>query len=294
MRTTAACAWSGGKDSALALHEVRRAVGPVSSGRYTIDMAAPESHHSTARWIHVPLLAWRGLKQLLWPPVCDSCAAEVCETDDPLCANCWKQLLTCTAGDYCPRCGRDASPYGLVAGACGACGPEEFHFDRIARAGVYSDALRQMILAFKHDRSELTAVLGPLADSALQGSSFCEDIDLLVPVPLHWTRRLRRGYNQSHLLARQLHHPRARISTDLVRVRRTMPQPRFPTPGARARNVAGAFLVRHGHGFAGRSVCLVDDIKTSGATLNECAKALKEAGATHVYALVLAVAGQRL
>jgi ComF family protein len=113
-------------------------------------------------------------------------------------------------------------------------------------------------------------------------------------VPLHWTRRLRRGYNQSQLLAKQLHQPRARISTDLVRVRRTRAQPQVATPAARARNVAGAFVVRYGHGFAGRRVCLVDDIKTSGATLNECAKALKEAGAARVYALVLAVAGQKV
>ena len=63
---------------------------------------------------------------------------------------------------------------------------------------------------------------------------------------------------------------------------------------ARARNVAGAFAVRRGHRFAGRAVCLVDDIKTTGATLNECAKTLKEAGASQVFALVLAVAGQKI
>ena len=150
-----------------------------------------------------------------------------------------------------------------------------------------------MILAFKHDRSELASVLAPLAEAALQGSGFHDEIEVLVPVPLHWTRRVLRGYNQSALIARRLHHPRARVSTDLVRVRRTRIQPQAVTPAARARNVAGAFIVREGHEFAGRTVCLVDDIKTSGATLNECAKALKEAGAARVYALVLAVAGQR-
>jgi ComF family protein len=257
-------------------------------------MEASDSRTAIARVKHVPGLAWRGLKRLLWPPVCDSCADEVSETDDHLCPGCWNQLLTCTAGDYCPRCGRDASRYGLVNGACGACGPEEFHFDRIARAGVYGDALQQMILAFKHGRNELVSTLAPLASAALEGSGFYDDIDLFVPVPLHWTRRLRRGYNQSHLLARQLHHPRARISTDLVRARRTRAQPQAATPAARAKNVAGAFLVRYGHSFAGRNICLVDDIKTSGATLNECAKVLKEAGATRVYALVLAVAGQKV
>jgi ComF family protein len=201
--------------------------------------------------------------------------------------------LTCTAGDCCPRCGWDASRYGLVGGACGACRDEEFHFDGIARAGVYKEALQRMVLAFKHDHGELASVLAPLAEAALEGSSFYDDIDLFVPVPLHWTRRVLRGYNQAHLIARQLRHPRARLSFDLVRVRRTHAQPQAATPAARARNVAGAFVVREGHGFNGKTVCLVDDIKTSGATLNECAKALKEAGATRVYAVVLAVAGQK-
>ena len=202
--------------------------------------------------------------------------------------------MACTAGEYCPRCGRDASRYGLVAGSCPACQGLEIHFDGIARAGVYADALQQMILAFKHDRTELAPTLGSLVDAVFQGSPFYSDIDLLVPVPLHWTRRLRRGYNQSHLLTRQLTHPTAHIIPDLVRIRHTKPQPAAATPAKRAKNVRGAFAVRSDHRFAGRRVCLVDDIKTSGATLNECAKTLKEAGATKVYALVLAVAGQKL
>jgi ComF family protein len=242
---------------------------------------------------HIPILFWRGLSQLLWPAVCGVCNDAIGDTDNDLCAKCWNELLTCTAGDYCPRCGRDASRYGLVGGACAACRNEELQFDGIARVGVYTDALQRMILAFKHDRSELAAALAPLADAALQGSGFCDNIDLLVPVPLHWTRRLRRGYNQSHLIAKKLHAPQARVSTDLVRARRTQTQPQVATPAARARNVAGAFVVRDGHDFTGKTICLVDDIKTSGATLNECARTLKDAGAVKVYAVVLAVAGQR-
>ncbi len=256
-------------------------------------MEASKLHNAVRRAKRVTTLAWQGLNHLLWPAVCANCGGRIMEANEDLCARCWSQLLTCTAGDYCPRCGRDASKYGLVAGACAACREQEIHFDGIARAGVYSEALQQMILAFKHDRTELAYVLTPLADAALQGSNFYSDIDLLVPVPLHWTRRLLRGYNQSHLIAKRLKHPRARISTDLVRIRRTRAQPVATTAPARVRNVAGAFAVREDHPFAVKTICLVDDIKTTGATLNECARTLKAAGANKVYALVLAVAGQK-
>ena len=151
-----------------------------------------------------------------------------------------------------------------------------------------------MILAFKHGKTELDSVLSLLADSALQGGGFFEEIELFVPVPLHWSRRLARGYNQSQVLARKLKHPGARISTDLVRTRRTKQQPAMPNAAERARNVAGAFAIRRRGNFAGRRICLIDDIKTTGATLNECAKVLKQAGASQVFALVLAVAGQNV
>jgi ComF family protein len=150
-----------------------------------------------------------------------------------------------------------------------------------------------MILTFKYyGRTELDSTLGFLVNSALQGSGFTDEIEFFIPVPLHWSRRFARGYNQSMILAKQLKHTRARINTELVRIRRTKSQPLMATPAARARNVAGAFAVRRGHKFADRVVCLVDDIKTTGATLNECAKTLKEAGAGKVFAVVLAVAGQ--
>ena len=183
----------------------------------------------------------------------------------------------------------------MLQGTCPDCQGKEIHFDQIARSGVYSEALRKMILAFKSaGRTELDAVLGFLAGSALQGSDFCNDIDFFVPVPLHWWRRLVRGYNQSHIIAGKLKRPEAKINTDLVRIRHTRLQPTMASPAARAKNVAGAFAVRYGHKFTGKNICLIDDIKTTGATLNECAKTLKQAGAAKVFALVLAVAGQNI
>ena len=235
----------------------------------------------------------QSINQLLWPAVCINCHEIICETDNNLCKNCWDQLLISTGADYCYRCGRDAGKFAMLGGTCPDCRGKEICFDRIARAGVYEQNLRKMILAFKNGRTELDSVLGFLANSALQGGGFFSDIELFVPVPLHWSRRFVRGYNQSQVLAGKLKHPTAKISTDLVRIRRTKAQPTMPSPAARARNVAGAFAVRYRHDFAGRKICLVDDIKTTGATLNECSKTLKQAGASKVFALVLAVAGQK-
>ena len=237
-------------------------------------------------------LALSGLNHLLWPAVCVNCLEEISEVDEKLCVNCWNQLLICTGGEYCPRCGRDASQFGLVEGSCPDCQGRQIHFDGIARSGIYGQSLQSMILSFKNGKTELDKILGLLIDSAAKGSEFFDDIELFVPVPLHWSKRLTRGYNQSLILARKLKHAAARISTDLVRIRRTKAQPTMASPAARARNVAGAFAVRHRHSFTGRRICLVDDIKTTGATLNECARILKRAGASRVYAVVLAVAGQ--
>ena len=235
----------------------------------------------------------QSFNQLLWPAVCINCRVSISETDNNLCGNCWDRLLTSTGAEYCPRCGRDAGRFALLAGTCPDCQGKEVRFDRIARAGIYEHTLRKMILSFKNGRTELDSVLGFLGNSALQGGGFSSDIELFVPVPLHWTRRLVRGYNQSHVIARKLKHETAKISTDLVRIRRTRAQPAMVSPAARAKNVAGAFAVRNRHRYDGRKICLVDDIKTTGATLNECAKTLKQAGASKVFALVLAVAGQK-
>lgn len=236
----------------------------------------------------------QSLNQLLWPAVCTNCRKNICETDNGLCNDCWRELIICTGSDYCRHCGKETSFAALLEGRCPDCQGKEIHFDQIARAGIYSDSLKKMIVDFKKDKTELDGILGFLIDSALQGSGFYNDIDYFVPVPLHWSRRLIRGYNQSQVLIKKIKHPKVKISSDLVRIRRTKAQPTMKNTTARVRNVAGAFAVRRGHDFTGRNICLVDDIKTTGATLNECSKTLKQAGAAKVFALVLAIAGQKI
>ena len=250
-------------------------------------------HMGIKRIIQFGQAVWAGLNHLLWPEVCINCRQSICISDNHLCQKCWQELTEATSGDYCPGCGKDVSRYALVHGKCSDCQDQSIYFDKICRAGFYSHALRRMILSFKlHGRTELDLTLGFLANSALQGSEFYEEVDFFVPVPLHWTRRLNRGFNQSLILAKMLKHPTAKLNTDLVRTRNTRAQVTMESHTSRKKNVANAFAVRMGHKFQGANICLVDDIKTSGATLNECAKVLKEAGASKVFTLVLAVAGQ--
>ena len=232
-----------------------------------------------------------GLGQLLWPAKC-ICGRHSVEKGSCLCGDCWDGLTSVCSADYCRRCGRDVSPYVASEGICPNCKDDEIHFDGIVRAGRYAESLRKMILAFKNDKTELGSVMLWLGDTALQTSTFYQEIDFFVPVPLHWRRRFNRGYNQSYLLAQGLKHPSAKISTDLVRIRYTKPQSEMLTSAARIKNVKDAFAVRYRHPFEGHKLCLVDDIKTTNATINECSKTLKEAGASKVFALVLSVAGQ--
>jgi ComF family protein len=227
---------------------------------------------------------------LIWPASCINCRQPV--DSDILCSRCFGELTFLSHGQYCRRCGRDGSAYGQVGGCCPVCQGEDIIFDAIARGGLYAGALRRLILSFKNGATELESTLGFMLNSALEGSGFLAEVEYFVPVPLHWTRRIKRGFNHSLVLTGHLGASQAAISTDLVRIRRTKMQTVFSSPAGRAKNVAGAFALRRGHKLSGKKVCLVDDIKTTGATLNECAKTLKQAGVLRVYAVVLAVAGQ--
>lgn len=156
----------------------------------------------------------------------------------------------------------------------------------------YGGALRRIIHAFKYEgRRSLALPLGGMLRHA--GDGILADASCVVPVPLHPTRRLARGFNQARDLALTLPLPTVGA---LWRVRATVPQEHL-TAAARQRNVRGAFrisplLLRQTRSrlIDGQVVVLVDDVRTTGATLEQCALALKEAGACEVRALTIAIA----
>jgi len=193
----------------------------------------------------------------------------------------------------CGRCSR-ALPAVLPDGQlCPECRRDPPAFERLVALGAYAGdpGLREWLLAFKHGgRRDLAEQLGALLAARWRDAAGPGEGALLVPVPLHARRRFERGYDQARLLAGVVsEHSGVPCAALLARTRPTAPQG-SPLAPARADNVRGAFRLRWRaeRRCAGRALWLVDDVCTSGATLQACAELLREAGAGFVGALVLA------
>jgi ComF family protein len=154
--------------------------------------------------------------------------------------------------------------------------------------GPYDGTLRQILQALKYDKRRSVAPrLGQLMASA--GADVLQGADLIVPVPLHFTRQYRRGFNQAAELAANAGISHASL---LRRTRATVTQTDLPE-SERFRNVRDAFTLRRGASLRGRVIVVVDDVSTTGATLDACARVLLAAGATEVRGLTAARAASR-
>jgi ComF family protein len=204
-----------------------------------------------------------------------------------LCAGCWR-TITFLGAPCCACCGL---PFDFDLGAaaqCGACTREPPPFRRARAALRYDEQSRRLVLAFKHgDRLHLAPPFGMWMRRA--GAELLAEADLLVPVPLHWTRLFARRYNQAALLAHAIHAAGGpTVGADVLLRRRRTPSQGKRNRAARERNVRGAFAVKPGRDVRGKRIVLIDDVLTTGATVGECAKALRRAGAREVDVLTLA------
>ena len=228
-------------------------------------------------------------------PACAACDEPLERpTHGPVCERCWRSILPLTP-PLCDRCGDPLPTLRTVSvplERCPRCRRTPRLVDRGRAIGAYEGALRVIIQALKYEgRRSLARPLGALMHQ--RGKDILEGAACAIPVPLHPSRRRHRGFNQAADLAR---HVGIAVVPALRRVRATPTQTGLPA-AQRHRNVRDAFAVtRAAAPLAGRTVVLIDDVSTTGATLEACARALKHAGISEVRALtaarvVTAVAG---
>jgi len=234
------------------------------------------------------------LLALLFPADCAICGTPLPTVDAvPLCAACLTPPEPFAAEYCCARCrtpflnSRPLDEHGL----CSLCRLGLTEFEWSWSYALHDGRLRQLIHLFKYAR------MRPLARELGAWLAYAyprlEHFDALVPMPLHWWKRMGRGFNQSDLLARELSR---RVGVPILnaarRRRRTAAQASL-THAQRRDNVRGAFDVPEPEQVRGLSLLLVDDVMTTGSTVNACAKALKQAGAARVCVLTVARAGRQ-
>jgi len=232
---------------------------------------------------------FHALLDVFLPPICHICHSFIPNAGTlHICKTC-RDSLPLVSSPLCPVCG---IPF-IGTGSdhrCSACLSNPPHFDTARAHFLYEGPIRDLIHSFKYNRK--THLRNPLALMTLEGMSVFlvnQNPHLIIPVPLHRSRLRQRGFNQAVLLGRAISHQLSlpMSPNTLARTRPTEPQIDL-SAAQRQVNVKGAFTVSKPDQVAGKRILLLDDVMTTGSTMNECAKELKKAGADVVIAATIA------
>ena len=225
----------------------------------------------------------------IFPPHCLVCNKNLF-SNDGLCNDCLEQLQFITK-PFCNCCGYpfDLQEYEVLnTFLCSKCLKKHYKFDKARSVVCYNDMSKNIILPFKH--ADKTRYKNFIANLLIKtGTELLKDTDIIIPVPIHFTRLLKRKYNQATLIGNVISKNTAiTIYYDvLFRIKKTKSQGHL-TVKQRQKNVLNAFTVKNSDKIKGKNILLIDDVFTSGATLNECAKVLKKVGVKKIYILTFA------
>jgi len=227
----------------------------------------------------------KSLADFVFPPICYGCDSEV--EAGLVCEACRLALFTHELA-VCPKCGR---PCARTKETCGQC-RTPFSLSRVRALGLYVPPFDKLIQAFKYSgKTRVGELLGRALAALVQQDEVLSAADLVCPIPLHPARRRERGFNQSLLLAAAIAMSTGLpLAEFLVRKKNTATQTRKTNPKDRLKNLAGAFRLRLEADVRGKTVLLVDDVMTTGATLDQAARELLKGGAANVLGVVIAAA----
>ncbi|MEM8874004.1 MAG: phosphoribosyltransferase family protein [Planctomycetota bacterium] len=236
---------------------------------------------AASRW------AWRESVHFAYPQTCVHCEAGA---EGMFCEACEAGWSATLAEPCCFACGRPVADAEAPCTWCGGNGRRRL--DRVARLGVLNGPLQSAVIAQKYKSQWWIAerLADTLADRPM-ARSVLADAHVIVAVPLHWSRRVSRGYNQAAVIADMLGKRRGvPVVRPAVRHRRTLPQVRTKSMRERWENVRDAFRLTNPDAVAGKRVVIVDDVMTTGSTIGALARAIDPAGPEAISAVVLAVA----
>jgi ComF family protein len=226
---------------------------------------------------------------LIWPRTCVACGDVLPPTARLACDACHDLTLAAMKRPACRRCGRTLAGPAIHADNCAHCRTEQhWNIAGMARVAVYLPALRRVVLDLKYaGHARNAAYLAELLAAAIWQQPWAPRLDALVPVPMHWLRRLQRPCDHAAALAeatgRVLTLP---VWQSVRRTRQTPSQVGVRSKTARLNNIRGCFAPRprQHRRLAGRTVCIIDNLVTTGGTICEVAKALRRGGAKRIYA----------
>ena len=231
----------------------------------------------------------------IFPLLCASCGGYLNPDAGPgirLCGDC-REKFTYIKPLFCRKCGLPLESGGEHCFSCLAQArhPQgKIYYEYLRGVCEFEGISKDLIHSFKYrGKQYLGKTLGMMLASYMQTEDELRSADIITPVPLHWYKKFRRGYNQSELLAKEVSsfYLKPLVTDGIYRKKHTRPQVALKRP-ERIRNLSGAFALKKPEQFSGKKILLIDDVSTTGETINQCAKLLKEAGALRVYGLAFA------
>lgn len=230
----------------------------------------------------------RAVARLLFPPRCLACGEFDETTGDGLCHACAMAMNQARTALSCPTCAADVAPHEVKLDRCAQCRGRALKVTGAVRVGSYRSSLGGLLRAYKYQqREELSPLLSRWLSEAIFAAPWLGQVEGIVSVPTHWRRRITRSFHAADALASLVSRRADLPHLPLLRRLRAGPRQVGLSVTRRAENVRGAFALRSGVSLRNARLLLIDDVRTTGATMEECARVLRRGGAAEVCSAVI-------